>query len=144
MFWTSAMPRTLETMLVSLLTDSQWIPVAAWARDTLLDSTKMEYHQKSQTFKDLRKVWSSLAIQQTHPFYTAGFQWGPHNTVLIDDSEIKACLQPCNLLLVPEFGHHNLNNEAPQEILRKLAWYLKDLESLPDVRQHLIMSPFTP
>ncbi|KAK1231045.1 hypothetical protein PQX77_005852 [Marasmius sp. AFHP31] len=65
--------------------------VAAWARDTLgLDSNA--YHRKTQTTKDLNKPWKWSRIHSAE------------TTVLLDDSPLKAKLQPHNHLCVPEYS----------------------------------------
>ncbi|KAL0580458.1 hypothetical protein V5O48_001528 [Marasmius crinis-equi] len=64
--------------------------VASWARDTLgLDSNA--YHKKTQTTKDLTKPWKWSRIHSAE------------TTVLLDDSPLKAKLQPHNHLCVPEY-----------------------------------------
>ncbi|KAL0064412.1 hypothetical protein AAF712_008712 [Marasmius tenuissimus] len=65
--------------------------VATWARDTLgLDSNA--YHQKTQTTKDLNKPWKWSRIHSAE------------TTILLDDSPLKAKLQPHNHLCVPEYS----------------------------------------
>ncbi|KAF9258932.1 hypothetical protein L218DRAFT_706738 [Marasmius fiardii PR-910] len=64
--------------------------VAVWARDTLGLDVEM-YNKKTQTTKDLTKLWK---------------EWRHHSaesTLLLDDSPLKARLQPYNHVCVPEY-----------------------------------------
>ncbi|KAK7047704.1 hypothetical protein VNI00_006474 [Paramarasmius palmivorus] len=68
--------------------------VAMWARDTL-GLPEDAYWAKTQTTKDLEKPWSLLPDLNQHNAQT---------TLLIDDSPLKALLQPYNHICVPEYG----------------------------------------
>lgn len=61
---------------------------------------------------ELRDLWQSNVVQVPRVFHDAtrsygaqsdGKGYGPHNTLLLDDSTDKAHLQPFNHILVPEF-----------------------------------------
>ena len=57
MFWSSATPRNVHSMIAAVATPEQRAQlVGVWGRDTLGLSEK-EYNKKSITFKDLRKVF---------------------------------------------------------------------------------------
>ena len=142
MFWTAAMPQSLPRMLRVVLTDPSWRPVAVWARNSIMHPNHSDYNKNVRVIKDLNTVWLSPQIQLNHPFHFSGQQWGPHNTVLVDDSAYKARLQPYNLLCIPEYRADSEEREVRMEVLRELAWYLKQLESMPDVRYFLRNSPF--
>ncbi|KAJ6520888.1 hypothetical protein DFH09DRAFT_939473 [Mycena vulgaris] len=105
---------------------------AVWARDTL-GLSREAFHQKTQTTKDLAKPWaffSGLNSSQQSPSWssTPSIGWdsqstsvsnlaanaatdsdapdpphGPHTTLLVDDSPLKARLQPWNHLCVVEY-----------------------------------------
>lgn len=60
-----------------------------------------------KTIKDLEKVW------KLHPDL-----WGPHNTVIIEDSPDKIALQPHNLFLISEYLAHAPNSKDDAELLR--------------------------
>lgn len=59
-----------------------------------------------KTVKDLRKVWSMKNERE----------WGPENTVIIEDSPDKISLQPRNLMLVSEYLA--CGGEEDRELLR--------------------------
>ncbi|KAI3609305.1 phosphoprotein phosphatase [Moniliophthora roreri] len=67
--------------------------LAMWARDTL-GLGQDEYWAKTQTTKDLSKPWKLVSTTQQHSEKT---------TLLVDDSQLKARLQPYNHLCVAEY-----------------------------------------
>lgn len=100
MVYTSATAPSATAMVNSFLHPNYRSKLAAvWARDKL-DLTEEQYKSKVQVYKKLDKVWADVAIQQTAP---TGTKWDQSNTVLIDDSKLKALAQPHNLLQVPEY-----------------------------------------
>lgn len=60
--------------------------VEIWTRERM-NLSAHDYNQKVQTTKDLAKVWESLTWFD--PYTRARSQWGPENTVIIDDSPDK-------------------------------------------------------
>lgn len=131
LIWSSAQPQNVDAMIKSMLHPQQAEQlVRCWGRDTLVPHRF--YNQKSPSVKDLEIVWDALrgdeegrgerrvmaeerdreereALQkemqqqdEQDPKSSSG-PWGPHNTLLLDDSPEKARLQPYNHLLVPEF-----------------------------------------
>lgn len=72
-----------------------------WARDKL-DLTPAQYKDKVQVYKKLDKIWNTPEIQAS--FFPAGRgRWDQTNTILVDDSHLKALQEPHNLLQIPEF-----------------------------------------
>ena len=101
MVYTSARPENAEDMVNKLLTPHQRSDlVAVWARDKL-GLTNEQYHAKVQCYKNLDPIWTDPKIGNTGG--RAGGRWDQTNTVLVDDSHLKALAQPHNLLHVPEF-----------------------------------------
>jgi hypothetical protein len=102
---------------------------AVWARDRL-GLTPEQYDNKVQVYKKLEPIWQDNAIQmKAEP----GKRWDQSNTVLVDDSQIKARAQPHNLLQIPEF----LNNEPKTGLQAKLDWRLDEEAIVQSVQQKL-------
>lgn len=77
---------------------------------TLIHRLICHIGRKSTTYKDLNKVFNHFAhFTATHAehsrFYRPDpdFTPSPNSTLLIDDSTIKACMQPFNHIPIPEF-----------------------------------------
>ena len=108
-------------------------------RDTFgLSATN--FNQNVQVYKNLKLIWSRDQIQQHHPEYAAGKRFGQHNTVLIDDSALKANAQPHNLLEIPEFEATPEQMEG--DVLREVAGYLDVLRHQEDVSKYINKQPF--
>ncbi|KAJ9109325.1 hypothetical protein QFC21_000654 [Naganishia friedmannii] len=88
--------------------------LGVWTRDEM-DLTRQQYGRKSTTYKDLSKVFNHFAkLSATHAeqsrFYRPDPDFTPptNSTLLIDDSTIKACMQPFNHIPIPEFDLDSL------------------------------------
>ncbi|KAH7411876.1 HAD-like domain-containing protein [Phaeosphaeria sp. MPI-PUGE-AT-0046c] len=140
MVWSSARPVNVKALVEQALDkDLRSKLVATWARDTFgLSATN--FNQNVQVYKNLRLIWSRDQIQQHHPEYASGERFGQHNTVLIDDSALKASAQPHNLLEIPEFEATPEQMEG--DVLREVAGYLEVLRSQADVSKFVNKQPF--
>jgi hypothetical protein len=140
MVWSSARPPNVKALVEQALEkDLRSMLVASWARDTFgLSATN--FNQNVQVYKNLRLIWSRDQIQQHHPEYAAGQRFGQHNTVLIDDSALKASAQPHNLLEIPEFEATPEQMEG--DVLREVAGYLEILRQQSDVSKFIHQLPF--
>ncbi|KAJ6109878.1 hypothetical protein N7486_002113 [Penicillium sp. IBT 16267x] len=147
MIWTSSKPPTLSA-IVKLLFPSKAHKrklVACWGRDKFGLSNR-QYNAKLQVYKQLHKVWNDRDIQLTYPGNTpkkkgaapqeaqneqnpapksefpAGQRWDQTNTILIDDSKIKALSEPYNILEIPEFTNDPNIDESTlfQKVLARL------------------------
>ncbi|KAJ5986709.1 hypothetical protein N7451_011074 [Penicillium sp. IBT 35674x] len=147
MIWTSSKPPTLSA-IVKLLFPSKAHKrklVACWGRDKFGLSNR-QYNAKLQVYKQLHKVWNDQDIQLAYPGnspkkkgpvlqecqnennaapklqFPAGQRWDQTNTVLIDDSKIKALSEPYNILEVPEFTNDPNIDESTlfQQVLARL------------------------
>ncbi|KAL1952600.1 hypothetical protein VTO42DRAFT_4697 [Malbranchea cinnamomea] len=157
MIWTSSKPETVASVLDRMLTkESRAKLIATWARDTL-DLTKEQYQEKVQVYKRLDKVWNSSGIQATYPrgtvaedgnqnnaeYTTAAAtattatkgQWNQTNTVLIDDSAVKAVAHPHNIIEIPEFRNDPTVDE--EKNLRTVMRQLRILSYQADVSRKL-------
>ena len=130
MVWSSAQRHNVDDMVDKCFGDRRIGLVAVWARDTLglrPDEFRMSYRvidsfshdidyfppdRKTQTTKDLGKPWTALSLRPpTTPEHESGQtaviqQSHTHSaltTVLLDDSPLKARLQPWNHICIPEY-----------------------------------------
>ena len=131
MIWSSARPQTVNTISSGIFTgDQKKTLVAEWGRDKF-GLTPAQYKEKVQVYKRLDTVWNDDAIQASYPKYTGNGKtlWDQSNTVLIDDSPLKAAAQPFNIMQVPEYAGGN----EPCDVLGEVAKKLDTLASFDDV-----------
>ncbi|KAM5433242.1 hypothetical protein McanMca71_004059 [Microsporum canis] len=124
MIWTSSQPQTVTDVLDKLLSKQMKKQlVGVWSRRDL-DLTARQYREKVQVYKRLDKVWENAHVQSQYPRLTAktnikskkgkkkklpqilgeeGQVWDQTNTILVDDSRLKAAAQPHNIIEIPEF-----------------------------------------
>ncbi|KAF1364033.1 HAD-like protein, partial [Lizonia empirigonia] len=135
MVWSSARPENVASLVEqSLEEELRKTLVAEWARDAF--KLKPEhYNQNVQVYKNLDLVWAKEEIQQRHPDYASGGRFGQHNTVLIDDSMLKAAAQPYNLLQISEFSA--TPQQMQEDKLREVAGYLEVLRTQQDVSKFM-------
>lgn len=155
MIWSSSQPKNVRQICDVLFPDNIRNRLAAvWARDKL-GLTPEQYRQKVQVYKRLEQVWADKTIQARYPkkksqlglevYHTlitrkraapgldlavatgaAALRWDQSNTVLIDDSKLKAAGQPYNILEIPEFT----NDRSAEDERRVLATVLSRIEEL--------------
>ncbi|KAF2182822.1 HAD-like protein [Zopfia rhizophila CBS 207.26] len=140
MVWSSAKPKNVCTIVRNVLDEElQSMLLAVWSRKDF-DLTPDEYISNVQVYKQLTWVWEDELMQQQHPAYRGGYRWGQHNTVLIDDSTLKASAQPHNLLEIPEF--EATPEQLKGDVLREVAGYLRVLQMQVDVSCFIKKEPF--
>lgn len=140
MVWSSARPENVAALVEqSLEKNLREALVAQWARDAFCLKPEF-YNRNVQVYKNLDLVWGKDEIQKQHPDYETGGRFGQHNTVLIDDTILKAAAQPHNLLQISEFS------ATPQQMredkLREVAGYLEFLRTQQDVSKFMKREPF--
>jgi hypothetical protein len=119
MVCTSATRRSANLMLLNLLTKQQWKQlVTIRARETF-QLSKAEFHAKTQIFKNLAVIWKDPLVMKATP--QGAHPWSLRNTVLIDDSVLKAAAQPHNLLEVPEFEWADAASGSDEVTKREVA-----------------------
>jgi hypothetical protein len=140
MVWSSARPENVASLVEqSLEEDLRKALVAQWARDNF--NLKPEhYNQNVQVYKNLDLVWCKDEIQKQHPDYENGGRFGQHNTVLIDDTTLKAAAQPHNLLQISEFSA--TPQQMQEDTLSEVAGYLEALRTQQDVSKFMRKVPF--
>ena len=143
MIWTTATPANAGHMLKNLLTDPQRdLLVASWDRKHCQLTPQM-YNQKTQVYKRLEWVWENDDIQASHPQHAQVGKWDQSNTLLIDDSILKATAQPYNHILVPEFtGPKSDAGVKYGEVLEQVAGYLEEACWQSDVSSFVRESKF--
>lgn len=141
MVYTSAKPENASVMVQKMLTKKQRRQVAAiWARDKL-GLTRAQYYEKVQVYKRLEPIWNDPDIRNLS---SDADGWNQTNTIIIDDSHLKATAQPHNLVLVPEFNATTLGKDVPKSeqkrfrrqektVLQSLITKLEELKWQQDV-----------
>jgi hypothetical protein len=116
MIWSSSQPETVDAVCEKLFPgEKRKSLVAEWGRDKL-NLSKSQYRSKVQVYKTLQTVWSNEEIQASYPSShqkgrsktkkraaQGNPRWDQTNTVLIDDSKLKALSEPYNIIEIPEF-----------------------------------------
>jgi NLI interacting factor-like phosphatase len=162
MVWSSSRPETVNAICDDLFSDGQNDKlIARWGRDKL-GLSDSQYYAKVQVYKELEKVWADPKIQSKYPqskkvkagvaLYNVlrrkpdtaiememtgvqGHRWDQSNTVLIDDSTIKAAANPYNILEVPEFT--NAPDDDDTTVLKTVLRTLRTLAKSNDVSRRL-------
>ncbi|KIY51557.1 hypothetical protein FISHEDRAFT_36900 [Fistulina hepatica ATCC 64428] len=99
MIWSSAQPHSVSDMVSRCFEGHERDLAAIWARDTL-GLTEDQYYHKAQTTKNLAKPWAELSISE---HVTSPQRHSASTTLLLDDSPLKARLQPWNHACIREY-----------------------------------------
>ncbi|KAE8142119.1 NLI interacting factor-like phosphatase-domain-containing protein [Aspergillus pseudotamarii] len=148
MIWSSSQPNTVKAVCDRLFPGSKRKAlVAEWGRDKF-GLTSSQYRAKVQVYKTLETVWSDKAVQASYPSPSqnkrrkaaqTGTQlktrWDQSNTILIDDSKVKALSEPYNILEIPEFTNQRGLDEST--IFPKVMQLLDELAKHDDVSRVL-------
>ena len=122
--WTSSEQRNMQRMVDAAFHDKHL--EFCWDRSvTLKDPTG----PIAASLKNLQIVWEQFS------------QWGPNNTILIDDSPSKARLCPHNCALVREWSNEDVNSDSDDDLLA-LKEYLEWLVDENDFRDFITNHPF--
>ncbi|RHZ45770.1 NIF domain protein [Aspergillus thermomutatus] len=148
MIWSSSQPETVNAVCEKLFPgEKRHSLVAEWGRDKL-NLSQAQYRSKVQVYKTLETVWSNKEIQASYPsshqkrrsktkkWAARGkSRWDQTNTVLIDDSKLKALSEPYNILEIPEFTNAPGIDES--RIFPKVLECLEALAQYDDVSKLL-------
>lgn len=144
MIWSSSTPPTVAAVCQKLFPESKRKElVAEWGRDKL-GLTKSEYNSKIQVYKTLETVWTNKQIQASYPGKAQKggpkakkqpSRWDQTNTILIDDSKLKALSEPYNLIEIPEFTNNPVIDES--DLFPKVLQRLELLAKCDDVSKML-------
>ncbi|KAI9036048.1 NIF domain protein [Aspergillus affinis] len=104
MIWSSSQPETVNAVCDKLFPgDKRNALVAEWGRDKF-NLPVDQYRAKIQVYKTLETVWADPKVQASYPSSHGNkTRWDQTNTILIDDSKLKAASEPYNILEIPEF-----------------------------------------
>ena len=138
MFWSSAKPHNVEAMINAATTPEQRDKIiAVWDRSRFGLSAD-EYNAKSITIKDLEFVFQDRKMGGKKE------RWNASNTILLDDSVVKAAYQPYNHVCIPEFVPYSQEDGCGEgdEALREIASYLEELRYQGHVARFIKQHPF--
>lgn len=141
--WSSAQPYNVKSVCARIFSRSQRaILLGEWGRDTL-GLTSAQYKERVQVYKRLDRIWGNENLQHSHPDFERGERWGQHNTVLIDDSALKASAQPFNHVEVPEFVRGASEKDGDgRDVLGQVVGYLEEARKWSDVSGFVRHGPF--
>lgn len=126
LIWSSALPHNVIAICKELFIPSQREKLLGiWARDTL-GLTPTQYHSKVQVYKQLDRIWSNPAYALRHPQFKQGVKWSQKNTILVDDSILKASAQPYNHIEIPEFVRNSQELKTGRDPLGQVTAYLEE------------------
>jgi hypothetical protein len=130
MLWSSAQPHSVHNMSRLFGKHKEKLSVI-WDR-TSFGLSKSDYSRKVATIKDLDKVWQHFQGQ-----------YDATNTILLDDSPVKAQLQPYNCVHPSEFEHGSsvFVSSGESELLHVLN-YLKILQFQSNVSNYIRQYPY--
>ena len=125
MLFTSATMSSAQRMAKELFTPQQNGELLAIRSREHLNLTQEQFANKVQVYKDLNTIWEDEEIKKAAA--KLGVKWDMTNTVLIDDSIVKAKSHPHNLLQVSEFTE-------PSPSLRKSDRAAADMKQVAAMR----------
>ncbi|CAG8525252.1 17005_t:CDS:1 [Acaulospora morrowiae] len=148
MVWSSAQPNNVKKMVKAAFGPHEVKLIDVWNRDQF-SLTFRQYHRKTLTIKDLDKVWKKLNSNRVpKPYlnakstsFPASIVWDQTNTILIDDSKLKAQLQPFNSIHLLEFNESLALSGRDCE-LRDVIPYLETLKCQTNVSAYIKNSPY--
>ena len=138
LIWSSASPANVSAMCAKLFRprDRRTL-LGEWGRDTL-GLTPEQYTSKVQVYKRLDQIWHDPRLSASHPLALQGQRWGQENTLLIDDSPMKATAQPYNLLRIPEFN----KNTTEIDVLGQVVGYIEEARRRDNVSAYVCSRMF--
>ncbi|KAK0513008.1 hypothetical protein JMJ35_005025 [Cladonia borealis] len=156
LIWSSAKPHNVHSLCSHLFTPPQRsLLLGIWARDTL-GLTPAQYKDRVQVYKNLDRIWNDESLpqppqtqsqtqsqsqtqaqaqsqSQSQSVGEGQQHWGQHNTLLIDDSALKASAQPYNHIEIPEFVKGGEKEGDGKDVLGKVVGYLEEARRWSDV-----------
>ena len=140
--WSSAQPCNVKGVCTRLFSrDQRRSLLGVWGRDTL-GLTSTQYKERVQVYKRLDRIWGNTTLQRLHPDFEGGKRWGQNNSVLIDDSALKASAQPYNHVKVPRFAQGADEKGGGRDVLKKVVGYLEEARKWSDVSGFVRHTPF--
>ena len=143
LIWSSAKPQNVAVVCSRIFQpEQQERLVAVWARDTMELSAE-DYNEKVQVYKRLDRIWDSQLIQSRHPQFGDGGRWTQANTILIDDSALKAQKQPYNHVEIPEYAKALGGDAEGSEVLGQVVAYLEEARKWQDISCYVRKEKFS-
>ncbi|EWC45091.1 hypothetical protein DRE_06230 [Drechslerella stenobrocha 248] len=136
-FFSSAMQGTVLTLLNGILREEYRPQVLRIFTREDMDIPEEFFRCKVSTFKRLDMVWDSLRLHHH------SWDFGQHNTILIDDSERKAASEPYNHVLVPEYTSE-LKIAGKDAVLKRVSGYIEEARGWDNVSAYVRANPFNP
>ena len=125
LIWSSAKAVNVDAICHKIFTlEKRRKLLGIWARESL-GLSESQFEGKVQIYKSLTSIWDHKPIQRGHPNFDRGGRWSQENTVLIDDSLIKAKGHPYNLIQCPEYVTSKNGVEAG-DVLGQIVAYLEE------------------
>ncbi|GAW16995.1 hypothetical protein ANO14919_064440 [Xylariales sp. No.14919] len=137
--WSSARPRSVESMCRQLLEPKDRTKVVATMARDRFGLSETDYNQRVLCYKRLTTVWNDPTIARSHPEAAYGKKWNQLNTVLVDDSLDKARSEPYNLIQIPEFKG---DPREPGSILLQVQDYFNECNRRMNVSAYIRTQPF--
>lgn len=142
MIWSSAQPESVAQMCGKIFKPQQRKKlVREWGRDTL-ELTNKDYYNKVQVYKRLDRIWEDTVLQSQNPCWEKFGNWSQNNTVLIDDSRLKAQKQPFNHIEIPEYTTRSGDEGTGMEVLGQVVGYLEELRKWDNVSRFIRANRF--
>ena len=141
--WSSAQPFNVKGVCTRLFSqDQREMLLGEWGRDKL-GLTSTQYREGVQVYKRLDRIWDDENFQRLHPGSELRNIWGQHNTLLIDDSVLKATAQPFNHVKVPKFVRGGIEKEGcGRNVLGQVVEYLEEARKWSDISGFARRRPF--
>ncbi|KAF2731401.1 HAD-like protein [Polyplosphaeria fusca] len=140
MVWSSATPPNVNAMVQKALNNDQRSRLLDICARNTFGLTAANYARNVQVYKDLCLLWGRNGIQEQHPGHKTGQRWDQSNTILIDDTSLKASAQPHNLLEISEF--EATPEQMKGDVLKQVAGYLEVAKTYSDVSSFIKQTPF--
>lgn len=113
MVWTSTRKANADAIVAKLFSPEQRQSLLAiWTREDFRLS-QADFNARTQVFKRLSWVWE-------HPVLNPAEAWDASNTLLLDDSVLKAAAEPWNLVHVPEWEGKDLQDAHLLRVVQKV------------------------
>ena len=142
MIWSSSQPETVNAVCEKLFPGKKRKAlVAEWGRDKF-GLSKSQYRSKIQVYKTLDTIWKNRQIQASYPGAAPDRNssgrsgWDQTNTILIDDSKLKALSEPYNILEIPEFTNTAPPNNPAGEGMDESVIFPRVLRRLETLSRH--------
>ena len=137
MIWSSSQPETVNAVCEKLFPGKKRKAlVAEWGRDKF-GLSKSQYKSKIQVYKTLDTIWKNKQIQASYPGTVPDIPgWDQTNTILIDDSKLKALSEPYNILEIPEFTNSAAPLDPAGESIDESVIFPRVLRRLETLSRH--------